>query len=103
MSIGNVVEKRRNQIKTLEIDEKIVNKAIDEVTKEMTSEEKDVIKEVANKIRNRYDTDGLNKKFMQGGMGKIQSFLDPVLNEESRTTKSVPRRGFTSISRIAKG
>lgn len=83
--------------------EEIFNKAIAEVASEMTSEEKDVIKELTNKIRNRYDTDGLNKKFMQGGMGKTQSFLDPVLNEESRTTKSVPRKGFTSISRIAKG
>lgn len=83
--------------------EEIFNKAIEEVVNELTTDEKNTVKEISRKIKNRYDTDGLNKKFMQGGMGKTQSFLDPVLNEESRTTKSVPRRGFTSISRIAKG
>lgn len=83
--------------------EEIFNKAIEEVVSELTTDEKNTVKEISRKIKNRYDTDGLNKKFMQGGMGKTQSFLDPVLNEESRTTKSVPRRGFTSISRIAKG
>lgn len=36
-------------------------------------------------------------------MRKIESFLEPVLSKENRTTKSVPRKGFTSISRIAKG
>ena len=40
---------------------------------------------------------------MYGGMGKSQCFLATLLNEESCTTKSVPRKGFTSISRIAKG
>lgn len=83
--------------------EEIFNKAIEEVVSELTTDEKNTVKEISRKIKNRYDTDGLNKKFMQGGMGKTQSFLDPVLNEESRTTKSVPRKGFTSISRIAKG
>jgi len=83
--------------------EEIFNNAIEEVVSELTTDEKNTVKEISRKIKNRYDTDGLNKKFMQGGMGKTQSFLDPVLNEESRTTKSVPRRGFTSISRIAKG
>ncbi|MGM9850155.1 MAG: hypothetical protein ACI31V_04600 [Bacilli bacterium] len=83
--------------------EEIFNNAIEEVVSELTTDEKNTVKEISRKIKNRYDTDGLNKKFMQGGMGKTQSFLDPVLNEESRTTKSVPRKGFTSISRIAKG
>lgn len=83
--------------------EEIFNKAIEEVVSELTTDEKNTVKEISRKIKNRYDTDGLNKKFMQGGMGKTQSFLDPVLSEESRTTKSVPRKGFTSISRIAKG
>lgn len=83
--------------------EEIFNNAIEEVVSELTTDEKNTVKDISRKIKNRYDTDGLNKKFMQGGMGKTQSFLDPVLNEESRTTKSVPRKGFTSISRIAKG
>ena len=83
--------------------EEIFNNAIEEVVSELTTDEKNTVKEISRKIKNRYDADALNKKFMQGGMGKTQSFLDPVLNEESRTTKSVPRRGFTSISRIAKG
>ena len=65
--------------------------------------EKDVVKEVVRKIRNRYDVDAIHKKGLKQGIGKVQSFLDPVVNEESRTTKSVPRRGFTSISGIAKG
>lgn len=79
--------------------EEIVNKAINEVVSEMTHDEKEVVR----KIRNRYDVDAIHKKALKQGIGKVQSFLDPVLNEESRTTKSVPRRGFTSISRIAKG
>lgn len=83
--------------------EEIINKAINEVVSEMTHDEKDVVKEVVRKIRNRYDVDAIRKKALKQGIGKVQSFLDPVLNEESRTTKSVPRRGFTSISRIAKG
>lgn len=83
--------------------EEIVNKAINEVVSEMTHDEKDVVKEVVRKIRNRYDVDAIHKKGLKQGIGKVQSFLDPVVNEESRTTKSVPRRGFTSISRIAKG
>lgn len=83
--------------------EEIVNKAINEVVSEMTHDEKDVVKEVVRKIRNRYDVDAIHKKGLKQGIGKVQSFLDPVVNEESRTTKSVPRRGFTSISGIAKG
>lgn len=83
--------------------EEIVNKAINEVVSEMTHDEKDVVKEVVRKIRNRYDVDAIHKKGLKQGIWKVQSFLDPVVNEESRTTKSVPRRGFTSISRIAKG
>lgn len=83
--------------------EEIFDKAIEEVASELTTDEKNTVKEISRKIRSRYDTDALNKKFKQGGMGKTQSFLDPVTNEESRTTKSVPRKGFSSISRIAKG
>lgn len=83
--------------------EEIIGRAIDEVVSQMSNDEKDIVKEVARKIRTRYDVDTIRKKAIREGDGKIQSFLDPVIKEENRTTKSVPRRGFTSISRIAKG
>lgn len=35
-------------------------------------------------------------------MGETE-FVHPLTGEETRTTKSVPRKGFTSVSRIAKG
>lgn len=62
----------------------------------------DESKLIAKRIKKRYDVNKLNDVLKMGRMEE-NSFLDPVTSEASRTTKSVPRRGFTSISRIAKG
>lgn len=78
------------------------DKAIGEVASELTTAERNTVKEISRKIRGRYDVTRISKELMKGHMEE-NSFLDPIYNEENRTTKSVPRKGFTSISRIAKG
>ena len=42
-------------------------------------------------------------EMLQRAQMEENSFLEPITAERSRTSRSVPRRGFTSVSRIAKG
>lgn len=59
-------------------------------------------KKIIRRIGRRSNSDVV-KKIIKNGFVEQNSFLEPITSEMCRTSKSVPRKGYTSISRIAKG
>ena len=57
--------------------------------------------EIIERFRAHSDCERIKKEINKAQMGLPESFLEVIDPEDARTTKSVPRRGFTS--RIAKG
>ena len=75
----------------------IIDNAVDLVIRDISKDERDEIKTY---IKN--NSENVKALIAKGRMEK-NSFLEPVTFEASRTTQSVPCKGYTSISRIAKG
>lgn len=87
--------------------------------KEITPEEREVIigiiKHIAELSPRERDKIGVKtltydlahtprtKLKMSGVIVEHNSFLEPITSDMCRTTKSYPRKGYTSVSRIAKG
>lgn len=57
---------------------------------------------IIQRIGSRNNSDNVKKKLKKGRMEK-NSFLEPITSKMCRTSQSVPRKGVTSVSRIAKG
>ena len=51
----------------------------------------------------KYSNSAQVRKQLEAPQMSETEFVHPLTGEETRTTKSVPRKGFTSVSRIAKG
>lgn len=59
-------------------------------------------KKIIRRMGNRSKSDIVKKKIKKG-IVEHNSFLEPITSEMCRTSKSIPRKGYTSVSRIAKG
>lgn len=77
------------------------DRAIEEVVRKMTLEEKNMYKRWVN-MKNSKRVKEFKAK-IHGCTVEHNSFLVPITNDMCRTSQSVPRKGYTSVSRIAKG
>lgn len=59
-------------------------------------------KKVIRRMGSRSKSDIVKEKIKKG-IVEHNSFLEPITSEMCRTSKSIPRKGYTSVSRIAKG
>lgn len=66
-------------------------------------EENQNIKDIIEKVKERSNNNIVVKSKSINGFVEHNSFLEPITSEMCRTSKSVPTKGYTSVSRIAKG
>lgn len=57
---------------------------------------------ILQRIDSCNNSNNVKEKLKKGRMEK-NSFLEPITSKMCRTLQSVPCKGFTSVSRIAKG